>query len=104
MDTLREKLRVSFGENESPNVGIIDSLNVKTSLHVDKEHGIDDNKKVMGRNISFDGKSWLFINSQPKSENDTFNIIIHHLPEYPPPPLLPPPNDPPEERLEEWLE
>ena len=49
MDTLREKLRVALGREESPSVGIIDSRSAKTSQHVDKERGIDGNKKVKGR-------------------------------------------------------
>lgn len=49
MDTLREKLRVSLGRDETPSMGIIDSRSVKTSQHVDKERGIDGNKKVKGR-------------------------------------------------------
>ena len=49
MDTLRERLRVALGREESPSVGIIDSRSAKTSQHVDKERGIDGNKKVKGR-------------------------------------------------------
>ena len=49
MDTLREKLRVLLGKEESPSLGIIDSRSVKTTQHVDKERGIDGNKKVKGR-------------------------------------------------------
>ena len=49
MDTLREKLRVSLERDESPSIGIIDTRSVKTSQHVDKERGIDGNKKVKGR-------------------------------------------------------
>lgn len=49
MDTLRERLRVSLGREESPSLGIIDSRSAKTSQHVDKERGIDGNKKVKGR-------------------------------------------------------
>lgn len=49
MDTLREKLRVSLGREESPSLGIIDSRSAKTSQHVDKERGVDGNKKVKGR-------------------------------------------------------
>lgn len=49
MDTLREKLRVMLGRDESPSVGIIDSSTAKTSQHVDKERGIDGNKKTKGR-------------------------------------------------------
>ena len=49
MDTLREKLRVLLGREESPSLGIIDSRSAKTSQHVDKERGIDGNKKIKGR-------------------------------------------------------
>jgi putative transposase len=49
MDTLREKLRIVLGREESPSVGIIDSRSAKTSQHVDKERGIDGNKKLKGR-------------------------------------------------------
>jgi putative transposase len=49
MDTLREKLRVSLGRDESPSLGIIDSRSAKTTQHVDKERGVDGNKKVKGR-------------------------------------------------------
>ena len=49
MDTLREKLRVSLGKEESPSLGIIDSRSAKTTQHVDKERGIDRNKKIKGR-------------------------------------------------------
>jgi len=49
MDTLREKLRVALGKEESPSVGIIDSRTAKTSQHVDKDRGIDGNKKIKGR-------------------------------------------------------
>ena len=49
MDTLRERLRVALGREESPSVGIIDSRSTKTSQHVDKERGIDGNKKIKGR-------------------------------------------------------
>ena len=49
VDTLREKLRIALGREESPSVGIIDSRCVKTSQHVDKERGIDGNKNVKGR-------------------------------------------------------
>lgn len=34
---------------ESPSLGIIDSRSVKTTQHVDKERGIDGNKKEKGR-------------------------------------------------------
>ena len=36
MDTLREKLRIAPGREESPSVGIIDLRSAKTSQHVDK--------------------------------------------------------------------
>ena len=49
MDTLREKLRVALGREETPSIGIIDSRSVKTSQHVDKDRGIDGNKKIKGR-------------------------------------------------------
>ncbi len=49
MDTLREKLRVALGREETPSIGIIDSRSVKTSQHVDKERGIDGNKRIKGR-------------------------------------------------------
>jgi len=49
MDTLREKLCVALGREETPSIGIIDSRSVKTSQHVDKERGVDGNKKVKGR-------------------------------------------------------
>ena len=49
MDTLREKLRVLLGREESPSLGIIDSRSAKTTQHVDKERGIDGNKKIKGR-------------------------------------------------------
>ena len=49
MDTLREKLRVLLGRDESPSVGIIDSRSVKTSQHIDKQRGVDGNKKVKWR-------------------------------------------------------
>ena len=49
MDTLREKLRVLLGKEESPSLGIIDSRSVKTTQHVDEERGIDGNKKIKGR-------------------------------------------------------
>lgn len=49
MDTLREMLRVSLGREESPSLGIMGSKGAKTSQHVDKERGVDGNKKVKGR-------------------------------------------------------
>ena len=49
MDTLREKLRVALGREESPSLGIIDSRTAKTTQHVDDERGIDGNKKIKGR-------------------------------------------------------
>ena len=49
MDTLREKVRVLLGREGSPSLGIIDSRSVKTSQHVDKDCGIDGNKKIKGR-------------------------------------------------------
>lgn len=49
MDTLWEMLRVSLGKEESPSLGIMDSRTAKTSQHVDKERGVDGNKKVKGR-------------------------------------------------------
>jgi putative transposase len=49
MDTLREMLRVSLGREESPSLGIMDSRSAKTTQHVDKERGIDGNRKVKGR-------------------------------------------------------
>ena len=49
MDSLREKLRIALGREESPSLGIIDSRSAKTSQHVGKERGIDGNKKVKGR-------------------------------------------------------
>lgn len=48
-DTLREKLCVALGREETPSIGIIDSRTVKTSQHVDRERGIDGNKKIKGR-------------------------------------------------------
>ena len=47
MDTLREKLRVALGREETPSIGIIDSRTVKTSQHVDKERGIDGNMSMV---------------------------------------------------------
>ena len=49
MDMLREMLRVSLGREESPSLGIMDSRSTKTTQHVDKERGVDGNKKVKGR-------------------------------------------------------
>jgi putative transposase len=49
MDTLREKLRVLLGREESPSLGIIDSRSAKTTQHADKERGINGNKKIKGR-------------------------------------------------------
>jgi len=49
MDTLREKLRVLLGREGSPCLSIIDSRSAKTTQHVDKERGIDRNKKIKGR-------------------------------------------------------
>lgn len=53
MDTLREKVRVALGREECPSVGIIDSRTAKTSQHVDKERGIDGNKKIKDRKEQF---------------------------------------------------
>lgn len=49
MDTLREKVRVSMGKEDTPSLGIMDSRSVKTSHHVDSDRGIDGNKKIKGR-------------------------------------------------------
>lgn len=49
MDTLREKVRLSMGREETPSLGILDSRSVKTSHHVDSDRGIDGNKKIKGR-------------------------------------------------------
>ena len=49
MDMLREKLLVSLGREGSLSLGIIDSWSAKTFQHVNKERGIDGNKKVKGR-------------------------------------------------------
>ena len=49
MGTLRERLRIALGREESPSVGIIDSRSAKTAQHVDRERGIDGDKKVKGR-------------------------------------------------------
>lgn len=49
MDTLREKVRLSMGREETPSLGIMDSRSVKTSHHVDSDRGIDGNKKIKGR-------------------------------------------------------
>lgn len=49
MDVLHGMARKTVGKQESPSLGIIDSRSVKTSHHVDKERGIDENKKIKGR-------------------------------------------------------
>ncbi len=49
LDTLRSKVRIMSGRNESPSHGVIDSRSVKTSHHVDSDRGLDGNKKVKGR-------------------------------------------------------
>ena len=49
MDTLKEKVRTSMGREETPSLGIMDARSVKTSHHVDRDRGIDDNKKIKGR-------------------------------------------------------
>ena len=49
MDTLREKVRLSMGREETPSLGILDSRSVRTSHHVDSDRGIDGNKKIKGR-------------------------------------------------------
>ena len=49
MDTLREKVRVSMGREDTPSLGIMDSRSVKTSHHVDIDRGIDGNKEIKGR-------------------------------------------------------
>ena len=49
MDTLREKVRLSMGREDTPSLGILDSRSVKTSHHVDSDRGIDGNKKIKGR-------------------------------------------------------
>ena len=46
MDTLREKLRVALGREETPSNCIIDSRTVKTSQNVDKERCIDGNMSM----------------------------------------------------------
>ena len=49
MDTLREKVRLSMGREDTPSLGILDSRSVKTSHHVDSDRGMDGNKKIKGR-------------------------------------------------------
>ena len=49
LDTIRSKVRIMSGREESPSLGIIDSRSVKTSHHVDSDRGLDGNKKVKGR-------------------------------------------------------
>ena len=49
MDTLREKVRLSMGREDTPSLGILDSRSVKTSHHVYSDRGIDGNKKIKGR-------------------------------------------------------
>ncbi len=49
LDTLHSLARKKIGRCESPSMGIIDSRSVKTSHHVDKDRGIDGNKKIKGR-------------------------------------------------------
>ena len=46
---IHSKARESIGKSESPSLGIIDSRSVKTSHHVDKDRGVDGNKKIKGR-------------------------------------------------------
>mgnify|MGYP004526569793 FL=1 len=49
MDTLHRMVRKLLGREETPSLGIIDSRSVKSSHHVDTDHGIDGNKKIKGR-------------------------------------------------------
>ncbi len=49
LDRLHSMARKKIGRCESPSMGIIDSRSVKTSHHVDKDRGIDGNKKIKGR-------------------------------------------------------
>jgi len=48
-DTLRGLVRCLCSRNKTPSIGIIDSRSVKTSHHIDKDRGIDGNKKIKGR-------------------------------------------------------
>lgn len=49
MDTLREKLRIALGREESTSFGIIGSRSAKTSQHMDNERGIDRHKVFLWR-------------------------------------------------------
>ena len=49
LSVLVKNARIAAGRDESPSLGIIDSRSVKTSHHVDKNRGIDGNKKIKGR-------------------------------------------------------
>lgn len=46
---LLRTVRRQMGREETPGVGIIDSRCIKSSLHVDRDRDIDENKKVKGR-------------------------------------------------------
>lgn len=46
---LVKQVRVTSGRDKNPSLGIIDSRSVKTSHHVDIDHGIEGNKKIKGR-------------------------------------------------------
>lgn len=49
MDTLHSLTRKQSELQERPSLGIIDSISIKTSHHVDSEQGIDGNKRIKGR-------------------------------------------------------
>ena len=49
LDTIRSKVRIMSGRDESPGLGIIDSRSVRTPHHVDSDRGLDGNKRVKGR-------------------------------------------------------
>ena len=67
LDTLRSKVRIMSGRNESPSLGIIDSRSVKTSHHVDSDRGLDGNKKVKGR------KQHIIVDTQ----GNLMSIAVH---------------------------
>lgn len=52
MGYLRECVRASAGREKEASLGIVDSKSVRTTCHVDKERGIDGNKKIKGRKLS----------------------------------------------------
>ena len=67
LDTLRSKVRIMSGRNESPSLGIIDSRSVKTSHHVDSDRGLDGNKKAKER------KQHIIVDTQ----GNLMSIAVH---------------------------